>query len=190
MSEPESKRGVGALSRIRLIGYRGTGKSAVAQALALRLGWDWIDADVELELRAGKSIAAIFADEGESAFRELESAILCELADRERVVLATGGGIVLQAENREILCNGALVVWLKARPETIFRRVANDWNTVSRRPNLTTGGLEEIRELLEQRAPFYHECAHFEIDTDEKSISEVVAKILGWLQSSAGDLRL
>jgi shikimate kinase len=190
MSELEPARDVNALCRIRLIGYRGTGKSAVAQILALRLGWDWVDADVELELRAGKSIAAIFADEGEQAFREIEGAIVAELAGRERVVLATGGGIVLRAENRTQLRNGGLVVWLKARPETIFHRVANDWNTASRRPNLTTGGLEEIRELLEQRAPFYQECAHFEIDTDEKTISEVAAKILGWLQSSAGDLHL
>ncbi len=137
-----------ASSRIHLIGYRGTGKSAVAQQLALRLGWDWVDADVELELRAGKSIAAIFADDGEPGFRDLESAMLVELVRQERRVLATGGGVVLRAENRELLRSGATVVWLKATPETILRRLTDDWTTVSRRPNLTTGGLDEIRDML------------------------------------------
>ena len=76
---------------IALIGYRGAGKSATAQQLALRLGWDWIDADVEVELRAGKSIAAIFADDGELAFRDLEAAVLADLLTRDRTVLALGG---------------------------------------------------------------------------------------------------
>ncbi len=84
---------------IALIGYRGTGKSEVARQLALRLGWDWVDADVEVELKAGKSIAAIFADDGEPAFRELEAAVLAELVQRDRAVLALGGGVVLRPAN-------------------------------------------------------------------------------------------
>src|SRR5262249_20535064 len=75
---------------VALIGYRGSGKTAVAQLAALRLGWDWIDADVEIELRAGKSIATIFADDGESAFRDLETRVLSELLKRERTLLALG----------------------------------------------------------------------------------------------------
>jgi len=74
-----------------LIGYRGTGKSTVARRLALKLGWDWADADVEVELAAGKSIAAIFEDDGETAFRHLEAHILAELTRRDRLVLAAGG---------------------------------------------------------------------------------------------------
>jgi shikimate kinase len=190
MSVPEPTNSSKPISRIRLIGYRGTGKSAVAQALALRLGWEWIDADVELELRSGKSIAAIFADEGEPAFREMESAVLAELADRDRVVLATGGGIVLREANRTLLRKGATVVWLKARPETIFRRVSDDWNTVSRRPNLTTGGIEEIRDLLEQRTALYRQCADLEIDTDEKTILQVGEDILSRLHLRGGKLDL
>jgi shikimate kinase len=171
-----------APARIHLIGYRATGKSAVAQSLALRLAWDWMDADVELELRAGKSIAAIFADDGEPAFRDLETAILAELVRHERCVLATGGGIVLRAENRELLRAGAIVVWLKALPETILRRLSDDWTTVSRRPNLSTGGLDEIREMLAQRTPLYHESADIEVDTEEKAIAEVAAEILSQVQ--------
>jgi len=171
-------------TRIHLIGYRGTGKSAAAQQLALRLGWDWMDADVELELRAGKSIAAIFADDGEQAFRDLESLMLAELVGRERSVLATGGGIVLRAENRELLRSGAIVVWLKAEPETILRRLTDDWTTVSRRPNLSTGGLEEIREMLSLRIPLYQQCADLDVDTDEKSVADVATEILNRLCST------
>src|SRR6266446_280163 len=130
---------------VALIGYRGTGKSEVAQQLALRLAWDWVDADVEVELKAGKSIAAIFADEGEPTFRDLEAAVLTELVQRDRAVLALGGGIVLRTANRELLRQVGTVVWLTAEPETIARRLAADAATASRRPNLTTvGGLEEI----------------------------------------------
>ena len=86
-------------------------------------------------------------------------------------MLATGGGIVLRAENRELLRSGAIVVWLKATPETILRRLSDDWTTVSRRPNLTTGGLDEIREMLEHRTPLYRQCADLEVDTDEKTIA-------------------
>ena len=76
-----------------LIGYRGAGKTTVAQQLALALGWEWIDADVEVELRAGKSIAAIFADDGEQVFRDWEAQTLADSLRRERVVLAAGGGV-------------------------------------------------------------------------------------------------
>src|SRR5437868_3606467 len=89
--------------RLILIGYRGTGKSTVARHLGLKLGWEWIDADVEVELRAGMSIAAMFADEGELFFRDLESRVLNDLLRRERIVLAAGGGVVLRDENRAAL---------------------------------------------------------------------------------------
>ncbi len=80
---------------IVLIGYRGTGKTTVAQRLALRLGWDWVDADVEVELAAGKSIANIFADDGEPAFRDLESRQLLGLLEHPQTVIAAGGGVVM-----------------------------------------------------------------------------------------------
>ena len=83
---------------LALVGYRGSGKSAVAQLAALRLGWDWVDADVEIELRAGKSIAAIFAEDGEAAFRDLETDVLCELIRRDRTILALGGGVLLRTK--------------------------------------------------------------------------------------------
>src|SRR5262249_41102457 len=141
---------------VALIGYRGSGKSAVAQSLALRLSWDWVDADVEIELRAGKSIAAIFADDGEAAFRDLESAVLAKLIQRDQTVLALGGGAILREKNRELLLETASdhckIVWLRASPETLWDRIQADRTTAARRPNLTAaGGVEEVRRLLTQR---------------------------------------
>src|SRR3954464_5808418 len=123
---------------VALIGYRGSGKSAVAQQAALRLGWDWVDADVELELRAGKSIAAIFADDGEQVFRDTETAVLRELLKRDRTLLALGGGVVLREENRRMLrAAGGMTIWLSASPETLCARILADSTTAARRPSLT-----------------------------------------------------
>src|SRR5687767_5496661 len=124
---------------IFLIGYRGTGKSTVARLLALRLGCEWIDADVEIELRAGKSIAAIFADDGEPVFRDLESEVVADLARRPNAVVALGGGAVLREENRRAI-TGGVSIWLKASVATILGRLASDATTGDRRPNLTTQG--------------------------------------------------
>ena len=139
---------------LTLIGYRGTGKTTVARLVALEMGWEWVDMDVEIELRAGKSIAAIFADDGEPAFRDLESRVLLDLSQRDRLVIASGGGVVLREENRKALKQSGMVVWLKALPGTILDRVAADLSTSQRRPQLTTsGGLPEVLQLLNQRTP-------------------------------------
>jgi shikimate kinase len=164
---------------ILLIGYRGTGKSAVAGLVAERIGWQWLDADVELERRAGKSIAAIFHEDSETAFRHLESEILAELVQLDRHVLALGGGVVLRAENRALLKQAGNVVWLTADPEAILARIAADPTTAARRPNLTAaGGLEEIRTLLAQREPFYRECASAVVDTSGRSLADVADAVV------------
>jgi len=170
---------------IVLIGYRGAGKSSVACELALRLGWDWVDADDEVERRAGRSIATIFGESGETAFRELESAVLVELVRRRKIVLAAGGGAVLRADNRELLVSAGKVVWLKADAATISRRVAADETTAARRPNLTVqGGEREIVETLAQRLPLYRQCANLEVDTENKTPAEIADEILDRLDRS------
>jgi len=85
---------------LTLIGYRATGKTTLGRLLAQRLGWDWIDADVEIERRADKSIGQIFADDGEPAFRDLEARVIADLCRRDRLVLAAGGGAPLRPESR------------------------------------------------------------------------------------------
>lgn len=162
-----------------LIGYRGTGKTTVAQRLALNLGWEWIDADVEVELRAGRSIAEIFSAAGEAGFRDLESAVLADLLARDRQVVALGGGVVLRPANRAAIRAAGRTVWLQASPQTLSQRIAADATTAARRPNLTAaGGISEITAMLAQRQPFYRECAGLAVDTENKTPAEVAEEIL------------
>ena len=164
---------------IALIGYRGTGKSSVAPLLARRLNWDWVDADVEIELQEGKSIAAIFADEGEPRFRHLEANVLAELCSRQRCVLALGGGAVLRETNRIHLQKCQTVAWLQASVDVLAERIFGDPTTAARRPNLTNhGGRKEIEALLAAREPFYRGCATLKVDTDNKRPSEIADEII------------
>ncbi len=169
-------------SALFLIGYRGTGKTSTAQRLALLLGWDWVDADVEIELRAGKSIAAIFADDGEPKFRDWESLVLADLLQREKTVVAAGGGVVVREANRALLRPCPRVVWLRAKPETSHGRISRDETTAGRRPSLTArGGLDEVVALVAQREPWYRECAKHVVETDERSPQEVADAIIAAL---------
>ncbi len=166
-----------------LIGYRGTGKSTVARLLAARLGWEAVDADLELERRAGKSIARMFAEDGEPAFRDLESLILAELVLRPNIVLAAGGGAILRGDNREALVEHGTVVWLHAPADTLLDRITSDHSTSVRRPKLTAqGGAAEVRKLLAQREPLYRLCAAFDVSTEGKPPEEVCAEILDRLR--------
>jgi shikimate kinase len=168
------------MTNLVLIGYRATGKTTMARLLAQRLQWDWIDADVEIERRAGKSIARMFAEDGEPAFRDLEAQVIAELCSRERLVLAAGGGAPLRPESRQAMRAGGTVVWLQARPETVLQRMSGDATTLSRRPSLTDKNpLDEIVHLLERREPIYRESAHLAIDTEGKTPEQIVAEILG-----------
>ena len=165
-----------------LIGSRGSGKSTVARLLAHDLGWDWLDADEELEKRHGQSIRAIFAAEGEAGFRDKEAAILAELCRLRRHILATGGGVVLRPDNRQRMRASGRVVWLSADVETLWRRLQADDATAERRPALTIGGREEIEEITRLREPLYRECANFIVDTSGRAATEVVAEIRGWMR--------
>jgi len=166
-----------------LIGYRGSGKTTVAAALATRLGWPWIDADAELERRAGKTIKQIFADQGELAFRDLESNILADLVKLDRHMVALGGGAILRESNRRLIAGRGKVVWLKAPPEVLQARIMGDDTTTERRPNLTgQGGLAEIRTLLAERTPLYASCADLTVDAESKPADELATQIIDELQ--------
>jgi shikimate kinase len=153
---------------LTLIGYRATGKSTVAKPLAERLGWSWVDADVELERRAGRTIREIFDTDGEPEFRRLERETLVDLLQQDRLVIAAGGGAVLNPETRQDFKDAGPVVWLNASVDTIEQRLYGDATTVERRPNLTsTGGRDEIERLLKQREPIYSDTASLIVQTDE-----------------------
>jgi shikimate kinase len=167
------------IPRILLVGYRGTGKSTVGRSLAAALNWCFVDCDEEVERLAGQSIADIFAQEGEEGFREREAAVLRSVCQRPDCVIATGGGIILRESNRLLLRQAGWVVWLRAEPETILRRLHADPTTPARRPALTKqSGLAEICTLLVQRTPLYAAVADHVVDTDHLSPSAVVAAIL------------
>jgi shikimate kinase len=164
---------------ITLIGYRGTGKSTVARLVAQRLGWQWIDADTRVEEVAGRTIREIFQAEGESGFRDRESAVIRELTAGDQLVIAAGGGAILRPENYRAIKLSGMVVWLVASPEMIERRLASDSTTAARRPALTSsGGLEEIRGLLSQREPLYRSCAGLIVETDRYSPDQVAEQIV------------
>ncbi|MGW8257931.1 MAG: shikimate kinase [Thermoguttaceae bacterium] len=171
---------------LTLIGYRATGKTALARLIAERLGWSWIDADVEIERVAGKTIAQIFAEDGEPAFRDLESRVIADLCVRDRLVLAAGGGAPMREENRRLMRQSGKVVWLTAMPETIHRRMSADLTTAQRRPNLTNQHpLAEIVQLLAKREPIYRETADLTVDTENHTPEELAAEILQRLELSS-----
>jgi shikimate kinase len=171
-------------SLLFLIGARGTGKTTTAEHLAARLGWAWCDADVLLEQRAGKTIRQIFADDGETAFRDHESALLRELATWQNHVIATGGGLVLRPENRALLKHG-IVVWLRAAADVLWQRLQQDAAGAARRPNLAQGGLVEIEAVLATRTALYEACADWHIATDHLSPHAVAERIAAWLHGEA-----
>jgi shikimate kinase len=172
--------------RLYLIGYRGSGKSTVGRALARLAKLPFFDADVELERAAGKTIRQIFLDDGEPAFRDLEAATLRQLSESAGAIIATGGGIVLREENRELLKSTGFIVWLDAPAEILAARILGDTTTAERRPNLSVGGREEIIELLARREPLYRECAHLRIDAADRSPDALAETILtAWTPSGS-----
>lgn len=170
---------------IFLIGYRCTGKTTIAGLLAKELGRDALDADVLLEQRLGRSIRDIFAEEGEASFREHEASQLRELSARQRHVIATGGGVILRDDNRALLRSSGTCVWLTADPATLWQRLQADQKSRGQRPDLTTGGLAEIEDLLQKRTPLYEACASVTVSTVARTPGEIVAEILAYLHASS-----
>ena len=169
-----------------LVGYRGTGKSTVGRLLAAASGGPFVDLDERIEADAGRSIAAIFADEGEAGFRDRESAALTATGSPNSII-ATGGGVVLREENRRLLKSTGFVVWLQAPAAILWERIQADTLTAARRPNLTSGGLAEIVELLAARERFYREVANAVIDAGAASPEAVADAILYLIRFSPSD---
>jgi len=173
-------------SFLLFIGYRATGKTTLARMLGELLRMDAVDTDPLIEQKAGRSIAEIFAEQGEPAFRDYESQVIAELLRGEPCVIATGGGLPVRPANRTLLKSVVLkqagrVVWLKASPETILRRMTGDPATERMRPQLTNlPPLAEIAHVLNERTPIYRETADLEIDTDETPLHELAEQIAVW----------
>ncbi|MFZ0240116.1 MAG: shikimate kinase [Desulfobacterales bacterium] len=180
------------MSNLFLIGYRCTGKTSAGKALAATLGWTFVDTDRIIVDEVGGSIAEFVAARGWTAFRETERQVIARLSQQDRQVIATGGGAVMTTENVRSMRSGGKVIWLQAAPETIRRRMRADAGTATGRPSLTgQGSLEEIETVLAKRKTHYAAAAHYVIDTDGLSITEVVSKIIviiGELSTDSTDL--
>lgn len=162
---------------IVLVGFMGTGKSSTGRALASRLGREFIDMDALIEARERRTIPQIFAESGEPYFRALEKDLAAELAARRNLVVAAGGGIVLNPQNIRAFSETGWVICLRASPETILSRVGHDTN----RPLLQTQDkLGRIRELLAKRQPLY-DAIPLQLDTDGKTPEAVAEEILNLL---------
>ena len=163
-------------SSIALIGFMGTGKTAVGKVLAEKLGKEFIELDASIEQQAGKTIPEIFREDGEIVFRALEIEAAKEVAAKKNTVIACGGGIVLNKINIDRLRQECVIVYLTTNPKVILKRTSADTNE---RPLLKTiNKTSRIRELLRFRKPFYKRAADIEIDTSELDIKTVAERII------------
>jgi shikimate kinase len=166
---------VKTLNNIFLVGPMGAGKSTIGRQLANKLHKDFKDSDHEIVHRTGASIPLIFEIEGEEGFRKREHDVIDALTSQNNLVLATGGGAVLNEENRKNLVTRGTVIYLFATVEQLYQRTARDRN----RPLLQTEDPKaKLRELMAERDPLYRQVADFVLYTDARSVHSVVKEIL------------
>lgn len=161
---------------IVLIGYRGTGKSVVGKIVADRLKMQCVSMDARIVEKAGMAIPQIVERFGWPGFRDLETEVAREMAGRDNIVIDTGGGVIERPGNIDALKQNGVIIWLKATPEAIVSRIADD----TQRPALTQGKTftEEVAEVLDRRTPKYRAAAQFEIDTDHLSVEQVAYGVI------------
>ena len=187
-------RGSGAAARTRhnaatmdrkrnifLVGMMASGKSTIGRRLAALRGLAFEDTDELVERRAGADIAWIFDMEGESGFRKREHAALADATAGSGIVLATGGGVVLREDNRDLLRQRGTVVYLEAAADVILERAGRD----RRRPLLDVANVaEQVKTLLRERAPLYESVAHLTVATDRRPAREIAARVSQLLAES------
>lgn len=167
---------------IVITGFMGTGKTSVGKEVARRLGWEFVDMDTLLEERLGMTIADVFASHGEAFFREQERALCRELADRGRLVIATGGGTLIPEDNRQALGDNGLLICLRCEVEEILHRLEGAQD----RPLLYVEDRRgRIGELLAQRREAYDKIP-YQIDTMGLTVEEVADRVIALFTS--GDL--
>ncbi|MCX8565829.1 MAG: shikimate kinase [Glomeribacter sp. 1016415] len=161
------------------IGLMGAGKTTIGRAVAKQLHQPFFDSDHELEARTGVRIPVIFEHEGEIGFRQREAQIISELTQQTGIVLATGGGAVLNAQSRQCLRERGTVIYLHAHPHDLWLRTRGSKN----RPLLQTDNPRaQLENLYAMRDPLYRECAHFVIETGRPAASRLVHMVLAQLE--------
>ena len=172
-------------NNIALIGFMGTGKSAAGQALAKKLGWQFIEVDAVIEHATGKSIPDIFREDGEIAFRVQEIEAIKQISQGKKQVIACGGGVVLNTININRLRETGVLVLLTASPGKILKRTARNRESRPLLANIDDPVLR-IKELLKFRKPYYDRAADFVINTTNTDIDEIVTQIIDRLKEDAG----
>ena len=168
------------LENLFLIGYRCTGKSSVGRLLAATLDRSFIDTDSLVVSQSDMSIREIVDSRGWEAFRRLEHTALQQVCTVDRQVVATGGGIVLDADNVNLMKGSGRIIWLKATADIIKTRMKKDQDSVTFRPALTsTDSISEIEETLAKRAPLYQHAMDFSVETDHRGVDEICEVIIG-----------
>jgi len=171
---------------IILIGYRGSGKSTVGSRLAARLQMRFVDTDNLIESKEGH-ISDIVKSKGWDYFRKLEKSVIEEISKGSNLIIAPGGGAVLDTDNINALKRNGFIIWLKADQQTLFKRIQKDQGSSTRRPTLTGKGiLEEIEETISERGPFYEKASEIQIDTSAQDVEAVVEDILTVLEGKMG----
>jgi shikimate kinase len=172
---------------IILIGYRAAGKSSVGKRLSDSLRKMFIDTDDLIEESQGVPISDIVKSHGWSHFRAIEKKVISEISCHDELVIAPGGGVVLEPENVETLKKNGFVIWLKADLQTILKRMSKDPRTQTGRPSLTgKGTLEELKDVLTQREPLYRKASEVQVDTSAMDVDGVVHSVLSILQQRVG----
>ncbi|WP_348695140.1 bifunctional shikimate kinase/3-dehydroquinate synthase AroKB [Duganella fentianensis] len=170
------------MPNVFLVGLMGAGKTTIGRILARKLGLRFIDSDHEIEARTGATIPWIFEIEGEASFRRREAEVIRELTGQQDIVLATGGGAILNPESRAYLQERGTVIYLRASVNSILQRTAHDKN----RPLLQTADpRKKLEELMAVRDPLYTEVAHMVIDTGRPNVQSMVSTILNQLETRA-----
>lgn len=160
---------------IYLVGMMGSGKSTIGKVLARAMDMPFIDLDHQIEAKCGVKIPVIFEIEGEEGFRKREAQVLEEVTEQEGIVMATGGGAILQPDNRALLRQRGIVVYLKASVDELYRRTCRDRN----RPLLATQDPKgRLRELLTQREALYDEVADIVMETSSSTVTAVAQKLI------------
>ncbi len=165
-----------------LIGYRGSGKTTVGRMLAERYDVSFVDTDELVVHKAGESIAEIFATGGERAFRKLEEAAIKLATKAKSRIISVGGGAIESIANQKALRKFGTIVWLQADAESIWHRISNDKVSQNQRPNLTVGGINEVRSVLERRSPIYAELSQIAVATSGRPPTEVAEDVAAWLE--------
>jgi shikimate kinase len=171
--------------RILLVGMMGAGKTTTGHLLAERLGWAYRDSDADVEAATGLTVPELFARDGEAAFRRAEATVLAEAcADPSPSIVSVAGGAVLSEDNRRLIASSGIVVWLRARPETLAARVGDGIG----RPLLGDDPAEAVVRLDAVRAPLYAELADVVLDVDELTAVAVADRIINAWDATADTL--